>query len=452
MPDSFELSERELEILRLVATGAGNKEIAQRLSISANTVKVHLRNIFGKIGAASRTEAAMYAVRLGMVESGAVHLAESGDRAMTDEEDRLPIEPGPQAEPQIVEPIPLQSFAPPKRGLPWGWIMAATGGLLLLVILSLVWLLPQWTSQLAAAASPTPASQWHRLAPMLQPRAELAVAVVEGRIYAIGGQTSQGVSDLVDVYDPQSNQWSSLPPKPTPVMEIAAGVLGGKIYIPGGRLSSGETTHALEVYDPRLERWEQRASLPVALSAYAACTFEGRLYVFGGWDGKRFVNNVYIYDPSVDRWTEHIPMPTPRGYAVASVAGSKIYVMGGYDGEKILGVNEVFQPALDDREQPWASAAPMPTGRYAMGGAGASDLIYLVGGITNATQIPVVAYQPSSNVWIEQEPSSARLRSGLGVVAFENFLFAIGGQDTQGLTAANDAYQVSFIIVIPLIR
>src|SRR4030042_3844304 len=64
-----ELSDRELDILKLVATGASNKEIASQLFISMNTVKVHLRNIFGKIGATSRTEAAMYAVRLGLVET-----------------------------------------------------------------------------------------------------------------------------------------------------------------------------------------------------------------------------------------------------------------------------------------------------------------------------------------------------------------------------------------------
>src|SRR3712207_5916382 len=62
-----QLSEREREILRLVASGLSNQQIAGELDISANTVKVHLRNIFGKIGAASRTEATMYAVRSGIV-------------------------------------------------------------------------------------------------------------------------------------------------------------------------------------------------------------------------------------------------------------------------------------------------------------------------------------------------------------------------------------------------
>src|SRR5512147_3170269 len=65
--DTSQISEREREILRLVATGATNQQIAYKLNISINTVKVHLRNIFGKIGVTSRTEATLYAIRVGLV-------------------------------------------------------------------------------------------------------------------------------------------------------------------------------------------------------------------------------------------------------------------------------------------------------------------------------------------------------------------------------------------------
>ncbi len=61
------LSERELEVLRAVANGKSNKEIADSLFISAYTVQVHLRNIFGKLGVNSRTEAVTHALREGWI-------------------------------------------------------------------------------------------------------------------------------------------------------------------------------------------------------------------------------------------------------------------------------------------------------------------------------------------------------------------------------------------------
>ncbi len=57
------LTERELEVLRLVAQGLNNREIAKRLFISENTVKNHVRNILEKLQLHSRMEAVMYAVR-----------------------------------------------------------------------------------------------------------------------------------------------------------------------------------------------------------------------------------------------------------------------------------------------------------------------------------------------------------------------------------------------------
>jgi NarL family two-component system response regulator LiaR len=63
--DAEPLTERELEVLQLVARGHGNKEIASELSLSLPTVKSHLVNIFNKLGVASRTEAVLYGLRRG---------------------------------------------------------------------------------------------------------------------------------------------------------------------------------------------------------------------------------------------------------------------------------------------------------------------------------------------------------------------------------------------------
>jgi DNA-binding NarL/FixJ family response regulator len=61
------LSNREREVLLLVPTGATNKEIAQRLSVDQNTVKVHLRHILDKLDLRNRQQLAAYAVRKGLV-------------------------------------------------------------------------------------------------------------------------------------------------------------------------------------------------------------------------------------------------------------------------------------------------------------------------------------------------------------------------------------------------
>jgi len=65
-PEPKQLTEREIDTLKLVAQGLGNKEIAGELHISENTVKTHVRHILEKLHLSNRAEAAAYAVRHGL--------------------------------------------------------------------------------------------------------------------------------------------------------------------------------------------------------------------------------------------------------------------------------------------------------------------------------------------------------------------------------------------------
>jgi NarL family two-component system response regulator YdfI len=62
-----ELTAREIEILRKLAEGLGNKQIASSLAISEHTVKFHISSILDKLGASSRTEAVTIGIRMGLV-------------------------------------------------------------------------------------------------------------------------------------------------------------------------------------------------------------------------------------------------------------------------------------------------------------------------------------------------------------------------------------------------
>lgn len=442
------LSERELDILRLVATGASNKEIAQQLFISSNTVKVHLRNIFSKIGATSRTEAAMYAVRIGLVPTAATQPAGDEDRDSSAPSNVLlmPLETTPD--------LPRSR----KAGLP-GLSRFWTGAVIVFILASFILAglyLARGADLLSTrtnAATPTEPERWRMLAPLPVARRNLAVASFENQLYAIGGESEQGITGQMECFDPENNTWVQLPAKPTPVTDIKAAVIGGLIYVPGGQTLAGIPTSVVEVYDPRQQRWLEAPPLPLPLSGYALVAFEGQLFLFGGWDGSRVRNTVFTFDPDQQKWQEQSPMPTARTFAGAAVIGSKIYILGGTDGQRALSVNEIYQPDIEGSgESPWSSGVPLPAGRYQMGVVNIAEIIHLIGGNGPDQELSVIAYTPGQEEWGQIEASVHQNWFSMGVGTVGSRLFALGGETDEGLTDQVWSYQAIFMIVLPIVR
>lgn len=440
MPDINDLSEREREILFLVAKGASNKQIAQELFISTNTVKVHLRNIFTKLGVASRTEAAMFAVSAGLVEpGGAADQAEFAGKP--------PGLTGDSAE-QDLKANKLRS----RRFLLTGAIVGSI--IIVLIGLFLFWEHYFGSAALGSQLETVEFPRWQEKAEMITPRYGMGVTTYANQIFAVAGEMDDGVTNVLEQYDPGTDQWDSLTPKPVPVADVSAVTIGGEIYVPGGRLETGELSNILEVYDLEDDRWFQRAPLPVALSAYTLAAFEGSIFMFGGWDGEKFVDSTYVYNPISDEWRELSPMKTARGFAGGAVAGGKIYIIGGFNEEGVLEVNEVYQPGQEGEEGgPWSTASPLPEARYAMGVSSVADIIHIIGGIGEVdVSLYSLVYFPNSDKWEKFTNPYSGTWSNLGLVPLESRLFALGGLMEETITRQNLAYQAIYTVLFPVVR
>lgn len=426
------LSKREQEILTLVARGLTNQEIARDLVISPNTVKVHLRNIFGKLEVASRTEAIVKAAQSGWIEVVGL-----------DEDEQVPA-----SRSEVPAGPPLA---------PWQRVYFFAAALVVLLAL----LAPGFLDRLDASATRsdlsdsgvarlgTPAveemGRWTSLAPLPLARSRLAAVAVANLLYAIGGESPEGVVGNVHVYDPETNGWLPRQPLPEPVSNIQAAAIDGLIYVPGGTLATGEVSRSLAVYDPVNDMWTTHSSLPGPRAGYGLAVYAGSLYLFGGWDGAEYVDTVWAYDPDADAWRELAPLPRALGFSAASSLEDRIVIVGGYDGQDESGACNAYLPQSDR----WEACAPLILPRSGHGLAVDGASLYAIGG---GWQRPISfneRYDSLTNTWSSiPSPISGQWRT-LGVTSLGSAIYAIGGWSGDYLDA-NQAFQGTFRAFLPL--
>ncbi len=421
------LSGREMEILRLVATGATNREVAYQLDISANTVKVHLRNIYTKLGAASRTEATMIAVREGWV-----------------------VVPEARIEPPPAPPPPL----------PWSRRIALVVAALVAVgaaVLSWPRPTPAATSSgglLPVGGGPAPAtrygpgtdSHWSELAQMPTRRAWLGLAPWRQRIYAIGGEGPGGVSSEVEIYTPASDTWTRGAAKPTAAAYVGAVALANRILVPGGCTDDGVALDVVEAYDPEADAWETVAPLPRPVCAYAQAVYEGKLYLFGGTDGEQYLATTYVYDPEEDRWEERAAMDQPRALAAAATLEERIYVVGGYRSGQELATCAVYNPVADS----WADCEPLTMARGGLGLVTLGGQIYAIGGGGWVGYLGFnERYAPAEGRWVAVETPLTGGWQGAGVALMDLTVYAVGGYSNDYLSLNLVFEPLPFRIFVP---
>jgi len=461
MEDLGSLSDREIEVLELVATGATNQQIARALVISPNTVKVHLRNIFEKLGVQSRTEATMEAVRRGLVTVPGTASATSPDTGgeTPDATEASDVTSAPPPRAPVIVDLPVAARRPVA-----GWQRIYLLAAFLTVIA--VTLTPVWWRARSQTPAFTPFSDVGQLQVAPAPRSDVArwtaqAALPEGRsrlawvsdgkkLYAIGGETTAGVTDGVTVYDPLSNGWLAGPRKPTAVSNVAAVYLNDRIYVPGGTTAAGGVTNVLEVYDPKTATWEARAPLPAPIAAYGLATLADKLYLFGGWDGESYRAEAYVYDPAEDAWAAVSSLPEPRAFMGAGASKDSIYVVGGYDGKQELASVLRYDPAGEGSAAgPWTTRAPMHQPRGGLGAVVIGTRLYVVGGGWETPLAYNEQYDTRVDAWSRIGTPIVGQWRNLGVAALDNKLYAVGGWN-GGYLPNNEAYQALIRQLLPL--
>jgi DNA-binding CsgD family transcriptional regulator/N-acetylneuraminic acid mutarotase len=439
------LSEREIEIIKLVATGASNKEIALALQISPNTVKVHLRNIFSKIEVVSRTEATLYAIRNNFISPPA----------------SSPI-PETLADEVIFSSSPLAMAADPiatpvsqtKPGFPILPTLVSIASFIIIVLLitALIFSRQSPPKSSPLVSTPTAIERWNFKKPIPKPLSGSSSIAFNGRIYLIGGHIQNQSLDQLLEYNPTLDSWSNLQAKPTPVSDTQAVLIQEKIYIPGGKLSDGKPSNRLETYNFQTRSWETHHPLPISLYGSGIATLEGNLYVFGGWDGKQFSHTVYIYTPATDSWSEGAGLPAARAYLATAVVESHIFLIGGENDKGPTSEVLIYYPSRDSTGgTAYEIGKSLPHARSKLSAVAIANTVYLFGGNGNgdSSSDPIV-FDSDHDIWYPLNPPSQAIGESPAVVTAGNFIHVLGGRLSGIDQTSHQAYQAIYTITIPL--
>lgn len=471
------LTERELEVVRLLTTGVSNKEIAARLHVSPNTIRVHLRNVFTKLEAQSRTEVTMVAVRNGWVDAGTQgSLPPVGGAGVTTAsgwqgaqgsvaelvDEQLPVPPPDPGRPSggVRPPTPAPvPVAPNPQTLPplalWQRIALIVALLAAVALTTLALqrpsveaselqndaLSPDNVANPVLDAAGVKATRWYPRASIRTARSRSAIAIANGKVYAIGGEVDREPSNEVLIYDLERDVWQASGRKPTPVMNAGAAVIGNMLYVPGGTTADSLATDRFEALDVQSGEWRVLPSLPRPLAGHAVVASGNRLYVIGGRTLSGISNDSFVFDPETNRWSALDPMPTPRSQLAAAVLNGRIYAVGGYDGKREYTTCEYYQISMGK----WHACAPMTIPRGGFGLAQVGSALFAVGGgISNGYVGLNERYDPATDKWVPFEMPGPRLGDwrNVGIASLPTEFYAIGGS-TRGVPLSdNYVYEV----------
>ncbi len=323
-----ELSERELQILLLVAQGLSNRQIAGQLDISDNTVKVHVRNIFVKINVASRTEASLYAVRHGLI----VVESQSAAPAPT-------VEPPPTLVAHVATVRPAQV---PR----WGWLVVA-GIVVVIGGGGLAWWSTQTTVAPVIRQQSSAPTRWARLPAPPNPQPDQQLVVYAGQLYAfVGNHRAQWLQ-----FDGVTRTWIVLADLPF-VMPNSA-----KVWADAAGLWVVGSDDGRGVWRWDGKAWQVQPMLPAGVTVAGVVRVDGALLVLGQISARTAGLSAWTLAPQAQSWQPRVDFTHTVSDVQLVVLDGVVYLFG--DGGHVWRLDGQAQRWVADRDLPfvWSSGA-----------------------------------------------------------------------------------------------
>ncbi|KAJ9576657.1 hypothetical protein L9F63_025446, partial [Diploptera punctata] len=211
-------------------------------------------------------------------------------------------------------------------------------------------------------------NSWCHVANMSGRRLQFGVAVVDGRLYVVGGRDGLKTLNTVECYDIKTKAWTTLPPMSTHRHGLGVGVLEGPLYAVGGH-DGWSYLNTVERWDPQARQWSYVAPMSTQRSTVGVAVLNNKLYAVGGRDGSSCLRTVECYDPHTNKWLPCAPMAKRRGGVGVGVVNGYLYALGGHDAPASNPSASRFDcvERYDPKTDTWTQVASMSVGRDAIG-------------------------------------------------------------------------------------
>lgn len=289
---------------------------------------------------------------------------------------------------------------------------------------------------------------WDALPDMASPRHGMAVDAVDKSVYAVGGSSAAGDGQVVATAEvltlpprkiQPASQWRSLPDAPTARLMMAWAVLNDKIWIMGG-LRNGVPLQTVESYDPKTGVWQPGPPLPIPLHHAAAATYRGEVVVIGGESEKNIGNGTNkVFALRGNSWVELASLKHARVAPAAAVVGDKLVAVGGQSAKQLVPQTEVFDGSS------WKDAADMPTPREHLAAVSDGTYVYAVGGrflSASKNTAALERFDPASGSWTKLVGMPTP-RGSYGATYIDGRIVAVGGELPTQVVNVVEMYDIA---------